>query len=120
MPNKQQDQMMSNKNRGMNRRNFLRGSGVALALPWFEATAATADEPHATPKRFMSVYHPDGVGLPLKTDPAWKDWSWFPRGGEHDFELTKVLDVLEPLRSDITIFRIIAPRSAYGSRTFQR
>ncbi|MDA7873727.1 DUF1552 domain-containing protein [Rhodopirellula sp.] len=109
--------MMSNKNRGMNRRNFLRGSGVALALPWFEATAATADEPHATPKRFMSVYHPDGVGLPLKTDPAWKDWSWFPRGGEHDFELTKVLDVLEPLRSDITIYSGLshpAARTVHG------
>jgi hypothetical protein len=44
------------------------------------------------------------VGLPLKTDPAWEDWSWFPRGGEKDFVLTKVLDVLEPLRNDITIY----------------
>ena len=44
------------------------------------------------------------MGLPLKTDPAWTDWSWFPRGGEHDFQLTKVLDVLEPLRQDITIY----------------
>jgi hypothetical protein len=50
------------------------------------------------------VYHPDGVGLPLKTDPAWEEWSWFPRGGEKDFVLTKVLDVLEPLRNDITIY----------------
>jgi len=52
----------------------------------------------------LSVYHPDGVGLPLKSDPAWEDWSWFPRGGEKDFVLTKVLDVLDPLRSDITIY----------------
>ncbi|MFO0824555.1 MAG: DUF1552 domain-containing protein [Gemmataceae bacterium] len=86
------------------RRNFLRGSGVALALPWFETFAAAAPDPVDTPKRFLSVYHPDGVGLPLKSDPAWKDWSWFPRGGEKDFELTKVLDVLEPLRGEITIY----------------
>lgn len=95
---------MSEKLQGINRRNFLRGSGIALALPWLEATAATASEVQPTPKRFVSVYHPDGVGLPLKSDPAWHDWSWFPRGGELDFKLTKVLDVLEPLRSEITIY----------------
>jgi hypothetical protein len=86
------------------RRNFLRGAGVALALPWLESLALANAAPNATPKRFLSVYHPDGVGLPLKSDPAWKDWSWFPRGGEKDFELTKVLDVLEPLRSEITVY----------------
>ncbi len=95
---------MNENSRGINRRNFLRGSGIALALPWLEATAASPHATKQTPKRFVSVYHPDGVGLPLKTDPAWHDWSWFPRGGERDFQLTKVLDVLEPLRSDITIY----------------
>lgn len=88
----------------LSRRTFLRGAGVALALPWFESFAVAAPSSDETPRRFLSVYHPDGVGLPLKSDPAWKDWCWFPRGGEKDFELTKVLDVLEPLRSDITIY----------------
>ena len=77
---------------------------MALALPWLESLALGSPGLDETPKRFLSVYHPDGVGLPLKSDPAWKDWSWFPRGGEKDFELTKVLDVLEPLRSEITIY----------------
>ena len=86
---------MNENSRGINRRNFLRGSGIALALPWLEATAASPHATKQTPKRFVSVYHPDGVGLPLKTDPAWHDWSWFPRGGERDFQLTKVLDVLD-------------------------
>ena len=88
----------------VDRRRFLRGVGIALALPQFETFAAKGAPSAETPKRFLSVYHPDGVGLPLKNDPAWKDWSWFPRGGERDFELTKVLDVLEPLRDDITIY----------------
>ena len=95
---------MNNPNSGLNRRGFLWGSGMALALPWLETFANEKEAGQGTPKRFVSVYHPDGVGLPLKTDPAWKDWSWFPRGGEHDFQLTKVLDVLEPLRQDITIY----------------
>lgn len=88
----------------LNRRNFLRGAGVALALPWFESFTVGSSGAGTPPRRFLSVYHPDGVGLPLKQDPAWKDWSWFPRGGEKDFTLTKVLDVLEPLRSEITIY----------------
>lgn len=95
---------MKNKAFALNRRGFLQGAGVALALPWFETFAAENPKPDATPKRFVSVYHPDGVGLPLKADPAWKDWSWFPQGGEKDFKLTKVLDVLEPLRKEITVY----------------
>jgi hypothetical protein len=95
---------MTDQLASFHRRNFLRGAGVALALPWLESLASAKPVADASPKRFLSVYHPDGVGLPLKSDPAWKDWSWFPRGGEKDFELTKVLDVLEPLRSEITIY----------------
>lgn len=96
--------MMKNNNSVLSRRTFLRGTGLALALPWFETFASANPVADETPRRFVSVYHPDGVGLPLKEDPAWEDWSWFPRGGEHDFQLTKVLDVLEPLRSEITVY----------------
>ena len=95
---------MSSKAVSLHRRSFLRASGLALALPWLETFAADLPASDDTPKRFVSIYHPDGVGLPLKTDPAWKDWSWFPRGGEKDFHLTRVLDVLEPLRNEITIY----------------
>ena len=91
-------------NKTFNRKNFLQGAGVALALPWFESFSALDSEKNSTPTRFLSVYHPDGVGLPLKKDPAWKEWSWFPQGGEKDFRLSKVLDVLEPLRNEITIY----------------
>ena len=109
--------MMNNKAEFLNRRKFLRGTGVALALPWFETFAANESKRDPAPKRFVSIYHPDGVGLPVKADPAWKDWSWFPRGGEKDFELTKVLDVLEPLRREITIYSGLshpAARTVHG------
>ena len=108
---------MSHKSVTLSRRAFLRGAGVALALPWFETFAAGGLTKDETPKRFVSIYHPDGVGLPLKSDPAWNDWSWFPRGGEKDFEFTKVLDVLEPLRSDVTIYSGLshpAARNVHG------
>ncbi len=108
---------MADKSELLSRRTFLQGTGVALALPWLESFALGQPASTQTPKRFLSVYHPDGVGLPLKSDPAWKDWCWFPEGGETDFRLTKVLDVLEPLRSDITIYSGLshpAARTVHG------
>lgn len=110
---------MKNNKLSINRRNFLYGSGVALALPWMETFAAKNAASNSTPKRFMAVHHPDGVGLPLKKDPAWHDWSWFPEPGktERDFRLTKVLDVLEPLRNDICIYSGLshpAARTVHG------
>ncbi len=116
---------MNDKTIALNRRTFLRGAGVALALPWLETFAAASpakdgSSKDATPKRFLSVYHPDGVGLPLKTDPAWKDWSWFPRGGEKDFELTKVLDVLgATAERHHDLFGLIPSRSKRGSWPFE-
>lgn len=101
----------------LNRRRFLYGTGIALALPTLETFASDATAAGGTPKRFLSVYHPDGVGLPLKSDPAWNEWSWFPQGGERDFKLTKVLDVLEPLRDEITIYSGLshpAARNVHG------
>lgn len=108
---------MNDKSMLLSRRTFLQGTGVALALPWLETFAIGSPAKDETPRRFVSIYHPDGVGLPLKSDPAWEDWSWFPRGGETDFQLTKVLDVLEPLRSDITIYSGLshpAARNVHG------
>ena len=84
---------MNHKHRNCHRKNFLLGTGIALSLPWLETFAAKGND-NQSAKRFLAVHHPDGVGVPLKADPAWKDWSWFPRGSERDFELTKVLDFL--------------------------
>jgi hypothetical protein len=93
--------------KSLDRRRFLRGSAVALALPWFESVAGAfplsrGDEPTKR-KRFAAVYFPDGVPMPLAEDPAHKDWSWFPHGGRKDFQLTKCLTPLESLRKDLTI-----------------
>ena len=53
------------------RRKFLRGTGVALTLPWLETFAGEGRKTGVVPKRFVSIYHPDGVGVPLREDPAW-------------------------------------------------
>lgn len=93
----------------VDRRKFLRGSGVALALPWFESfsLASSAAEPiTAQPgkrKRLACFYMPDGVPMPLTEDPAHKDWNWFPHGQGKEFTFTKCLDPLEPLRKELTV-----------------
>lgn len=102
------------------RRRFLRGTGVALALPWLEsavvraAGATAATEPA---RRLACFYMPDGVPMPLANDPAYEDWAWFPHGNGRDFRFTKCLDPLEPLRSQVTVlsgFSHPAARSIHG------
>ncbi len=78
--------------------------GFALALPCFESFSTLANA--ATPKnkkRFAAFYLPDGVPMPLKEDPAYHDWAWFPHITGKDFQFTKCLEPLEPLRNDLTV-----------------
>ena len=89
----------------LDRRKFLRGAKIALALPLFESLTRrvqAAEEPVA-PKRFASFYMSDGVPMPLPDDPAYQDWAWFPHGNGKEFKFTKCLEPLEPLRSEVTV-----------------
>ncbi len=94
----------------LDRRLFLRGSAVALALPLFESVAGAStslgirsDDEEEPRKRFACVYFPDGVPMPLPEDPAFADWSWFPHGSGREFTFTKCLEPLAPLRDNLTI-----------------
>ena len=100
----------------LDRRHFIRGlGGFALALPWFE-TFASEETPQQR-KRLACFYLPDGVPMPRKDDPAFEDWSWFPHGRGKDFRFSKCLELLEPLRNDLTVFGGLshpAARSVHG------
>ena len=91
------------KPRHMDRRTVLRGAGVALALPFLDCMAE-GKAGQKPPRRFCGFYFPYGVSLPKKNSEH-AQWRWFPEGGERDFRFTKTLDVLEPLRNDITILQ---------------
>ena len=103
----------------LDRRKFLRGlGGFALALPLFETFSGLA---HAAKqknkKRFAAFYMPDGVPMPLKEDPSYQDWSWFPHGRGKDFTFTKCLEPLELLRDEVTVLGGLshpAARSIHG------
>lgn len=97
---------MNTKHNDLDRRTFLRGTvGFALALPAFETFSGKAGAvvKPANCKRLACFYLPNGVPMPRKDDPAFKDWSWFPHGAGKDFKFSKCLDPLEPLRNDLTV-----------------
>ncbi|MDN3663842.1 DUF1552 domain-containing protein [Algibacter miyuki] len=97
---------MSKKPWHLDRRTFIKGLGVACMLPYFEGMAMSSFskfiEP-AIPKRMCFLYFPNGVGIPPKESPYYKDWSWFPTEEGTDYKLTKTLSPLEAHRNDISI-----------------
>ena len=74
------------------RRQFLRASGITLALPWLESFAMAAP---ATELRRRTVAINIGLGL--------HGPNLFPEGGGRGYELTPYLRLLEEFREDFTI-----------------
>jgi len=96
---------MATKSWHLDRRTFIRGTGVSLGLPWLDCMsrsvfAAPADQ--ALPKRMCAFYFGFGVGLP-REDSKHANWRWFPRGEGNDFQFTETLNPLEPHRQNVTI-----------------
>ena len=79
------------------RRHFLKGaSGVVVALPLLDSLGARAEDATAPfPKRFVTMYNPNGT----------VHESWFPTGGETDFELSEILQPLAHHRDKLLIFQ---------------
>lgn len=85
----------------LDRRTFLRGTGVALGLPWMESMGRAAPGKE-TAKRFAAVYFPFGVSLPGEKS-EYAEWNWFPEEVDSSFRFRKSLESLEPLREQVTI-----------------
>lgn len=85
----------------LDRRTFLRASGISLALPWLEAMGAPSVKAAAQPKRFCSIYFPYGVSLSKKEGDS--DWYWFPEGEGKEFTFNESLKGLDKIRDQVTI-----------------
>jgi Protein of unknown function (DUF1552) len=84
------------------RRNFLRGAGVALALPWMESIAAqepvkaaAAKVAQKPPVRFACLYFSNGV------EPA----HWWAKGAGAAMEIGPGLEPMRPFREDFSFLR---------------
>ena len=86
------------------RRRFLRGTGVALALPWMESlSAATAS--NKPPVRFACVYFSNGV------EPI----HWWAKGQGAKMELGPAVQPMMPYREDINFLRGLYNHKAFVS-----
>ena len=84
----------------LNRRSFLRGTGVALALPALDVMAKSASV--TEPRRLAAVYFPFGVSIQgEKSEKA--EWGWFPKGEGREFSFNKSLQPLEAHRENVTV-----------------
>src|SRR5579872_3312185 len=102
----------------LSRRTFLRGSGVALGLPFLDAMvpAATAlADTEAAPKlRAGFFYIPHGA-LMNNTVFGKEVDAWSSTGKVPDFKLGQTLAALEPLKKYVTTFDNIENQAAGGS-----
>ncbi|HEY1898796.1 MAG TPA: DUF1552 domain-containing protein [Steroidobacteraceae bacterium] len=102
----------------LSRRTFLRGSGVALALPFLDAmvpaATALADTAAAPKTRAGFFYLPHGAIM--NNTPFGKDVDvWSSTGKGADFKLGKTLASLEPLKRYVTTFDNLENTAALGS-----
>lgn len=89
------DPLMNKTSPLVNRRFFLRSSGVALALPWLESLATAGSAAGAArPVRMVCIGNSFGFHPP----------SFFPKNTGRDYDLPHLLEPLAPHRKDLTLF----------------
>ncbi len=89
----------STKRRGMGRRLFLGGAGVALGLPMFESLLGSqARAEAAQPRRILAYYVPDGIHMP----------AWRPTTEGTNYDLPTILEPLVNVKSKVNVISGLA------------
>ena len=118
---------MSLKSWHLNRRDMLRGAGVALALPYLSAmenAAKAAAAGQGVPKRFMATYISYGVNQPEGTNDIPRknadgtyqhdEWSWWPQGELGEIKtFSKSTEPFQDLRDNVTYLRGLDHKGGY-------
>jgi hypothetical protein len=85
-----------------NRRQILRGAGVALCLPWLESRAARAASGR---RRYISLYFPNGTAEFWRPAQAGTGAAW---------KLSPILEPLAALKKHVTVLSGISNYSPFG------
>ncbi len=85
----------------MNRRRFLQGAGVTMALPWLETFA---QEAKAAPRRFAALFMGNGINHK----------HWWAKGSGATMDLGKSLEPLAPFRSRLNFITGLFNKAATG------
>jgi hypothetical protein len=78
----------------LNRRRFLRGTGIALSIPLLETFSFAKTEAAPIPRRMVCIGNSFGMYQP----------QFFPKTAGTDYRLTPLLNPLEKHRRDFTVF----------------
>ena len=87
------------------RRHFLRGAGIAMALPWMESLPLLAQSGNKPPRRFACLYFSNGI------EPI----HWWAKGGGASMELGPGLSPMIPYREDLVFLRGLYHERAFVS-----
>jgi hypothetical protein len=102
----------------LSRRTVLKGTGVALALPFMEAMVPAATplaQTAAAPKvRAAFFYLPHGM-IMHNTAHGPKADAWTPSGSGADFKLSPIMSPLEPHKKYLTSFANLENAASQGS-----
>jgi hypothetical protein len=96
----------------LSRRTFLRGAGVALALPLLESMlpAGQNGAPAATPRRMLAIETNMGI-LPQ---------FFFPERAGRDYALTPYLEKLAAVRNQMTVFSGVSHPGVTGAHAAEK
>jgi hypothetical protein len=96
----------------LSRRTFLRGAGVAMALPWLESMLPICKgaAPTTGPRRMVAIETNMGI-LPQ---------FFFPGQAGRDYELTPYLQKLAGVRNQITVFSGVSHPGVTGAHAAEK
>jgi hypothetical protein len=94
----------------LSRRTFLRGAGVAMALPWLEAMTPAQGTTPVAPRRLVAIETNMGI-LPQ---------FFFPDRAGRDFELTPYLQKLKAVRDHLTVFSGVSHPGVTGAHAAEK
>jgi len=85
---------MADSKSAVSRRIFLKGSGVAMSLPWLESLPVWGCEAAAKPpQRFAAMFMGNGV----------HQTEWYAKGAGKDMQFGNCLKSLEPLKDKVNV-----------------
>jgi len=96
---------MKQKSWHLSRRELLKGSGMALALPFLSGMSWGKDADNAQPKRMVVTYFAYGAYMPKSEGGKHHEWNWWPCPDAGPLSLNKSSAPFEPLKDSISYLR---------------
>ena len=106
---------MAKKSWHLDRREFLRGSGLALGLPLLESMGwARPRAQEQLPRRMVASYIAYGGYEPRGEDGQHHDWSWWPCAEPGPLRFNASSAAFEPLAPHLSYLRGLDHAGGYG------